>query len=265
MRVKEEPVKSVVPWVTIGRPRVPEPANRTDPWTVRVPVPPIVPVAEVQMSWSVIVRLPLPVKMPPVMERLVSVESEVIDNEPRLIGEVVGRKGTTKDAVEEFRNQFPDHGAELQVFGDASGRNKSGQTARTDYQLIMEALRGYSAQVRLMIPSKNPPVRDRINNVNRILRGEDGIGPAKVDVDYCQFLIDDFLNSQWDKHGKDLHKVSDPEDPAAEWTHGTDAVGYWWWRLFPFVRPAHTRAAQMVGRKDGRAKPLVYKRIAGDA
>lgn len=188
---------------------------------------------------------------------------QIINGHPRIIGEVVVRGGTTKDAVEEFRNQFPAHGGELQIYGDASGKNKSGQTARTDYQLIVEALRGYQAPVRLMIPGANPRVRDRVNNTNRILRGEDGVGPLKLDEEYCQFLIDDFLNSQWDKSGRDLKKVTDPEDPAAEWTHGTDAAGYWLWRLFPFVTPVAAQVAKK--QRKGAARPLVYGRIAGDA
>jgi hypothetical protein len=168
---------------------------------------------------------------------------QIVDGQPMIFDEVVVRMGTVDDAVQEFRNKYPDHGAELQIFGDASGRSHNPQTVRTDYSVMMEGFRGYAAPIRLMVPAKNPPVKDRINNTNRILRGEDGIGPLKIDAD-CEFFIEDFMQTQWHPNGRDIMKVTDPEDPESERSHATDGAGYWLYRLFPFVRPMIHLAAQ---------------------
>jgi len=155
---------------------------------------------------------------------------------PMIFDEVVVRQGSIEDAVQEFRNLYPAHRAELQIFGDAAGRQHNTQTVRTDYNTMMEGFRGYAAPIRMMVPRANPPVKDRINNTNRILRGEDVIGAALID-DRCTFYIEDFMQTQWHVNGKEIKKVTNPEDPEAERSHATDAAGYWWYRLFPFVRP----------------------------
>jgi len=155
---------------------------------------------------------------------------------PMIFDEIVVRMGTIEDAVQEFRNLYPSHPSELQIYGDAAGRSHNPQTTRTDYATMMEGFRGYPGHIRLMVPSKNPPVRDRINNTNRILRGEDAMGPLQIDA-RCEFGIEDFMQTQWHPNSKDIRKISDPEDPEAERSHFTDGAGYWLFRIFPFVRP----------------------------
>ncbi len=186
--------------------------------------------------------------------------AQVIDGKPCILKEVVVRQGTIKDCVEQFRDYFPAQSAELEIHGDSSGRARSAQTARSDYQLVVEAFKGYSAPIRLCVAAANPHVRDRINNHNRILRGEDNVGPLKLDPDHCQHLIEDHLNTEWHPNGRDILKVSDPNDPASEWTHGTDAIGYWLWRRYPMTMPIATLATMKK-----KSKPLVYRRVAGDA
>jgi hypothetical protein len=161
-----------------------------------------------------------------------------LDGLPKVLKCLPVRGGTVQDCVEEFRNWFPDHGGELQIHGDAAGRAHSPQTAVTDYSAMMEAFRGYQAPIRLMVPAKNPPVRDRINNVNRILRGQDGIGPVKIDPDHADWLIQCLLQTQWHPNGKDILKITDPENPESEYSHASDELGYWLFRIYPFRRVA---------------------------
>jgi hypothetical protein len=155
---------------------------------------------------------------------------------PMIFDEIVVRMGSINDAVQDFRNLYPAHPSELQIYGDAAGRQHNTQTTRTDYQTMYEGFRGYPGAIRLMVPASNPPVKDRINNTNRILRGEDVVGPLQID-DRCEFYIEDFMQTQWHPNGRAINKVTDPEDPEAERSHATDAAGYWLFRLFPFVRP----------------------------
>jgi hypothetical protein len=166
-----------------------------------------------------------------------------VDGKPRpmIFDEVVVRMGSIEDAVQQFRNKYPAHPSELQIYGDASGRSHNPQTTRTDYATMYEGFRGYPGAIRLMVPAANPAVKDRINNTNRILRGEDIVGPLQID-DQCEFFIEDFMQTQWHPNGRDINKVTNPEDPEAERSHATDGAGYWLFRLFPFVRPVVLKA-----------------------
>ena len=157
---------------------------------------------------------------------------------PMVIDEVVVHGDSVTAAANEFRDKFPDHRHDLIIYGDASGRSK-GQTAKTDYQLIIEAMEGYSAPIVLRVQKQNPAPRDRINSLNRLLKGnpEKGIPVLKIDEEHCPFLIRDLTQCHWNKAGTDVEKVTDPEKREAELTHATDAIGYWAWREFPFVKP----------------------------
>jgi hypothetical protein len=76
--------------------------------------------------------------------------------------------------------------------------------------------------------TRNPFVKDRINNVNRLLK--DG----RIIIDpKCKRLIQDFEKVVWD--GQDLDKRSD-----ASLTHISDALGYWCWSLDNMVYRAPT-------------------------
>ncbi len=127
--------------------------------------------------------------------------------------------------VAEFRSRYPHHGAAVRIYGDWSGRAKSPQSSHSNYYLMQEALKGYPAPIELRVPTTgNPPVRDRINAMNRQLMGIDGrvgvvIGPqcVELDADFCEVLRD--------PNGGIL-KSKNPDNPYFMRTHASDAVGY---------------------------------------
>lgn len=177
---------------------------------------------------------------------------------PRAIEQIkIGTDATSEAMVREFRNRWPAHRAEVKVYGDASGKAR-GQTGKTDYQLIELAFRGYSAPVSFMVPDTNPSIRDRINTVNRCLKGRDGSPLLLVDEEKCPDLIADFQEVAWRADGKDLLKVWDYDDPYHERTHISDAIGYFLCREFSIGVELSASA------RPKKVRPLRYGRLIGD-
>jgi hypothetical protein len=108
------------------------------------------------------------------------------------------------------------------LYGDATGASRS-TASRTDYELIEIFFRAKSQfKLQLDIPRSNPPVRDRVNSVNAMLRNAAGEIRTRVHPD-CRELITDFREVTW-KEGSpnfDLDKTTDKTR-----THLTDALGY---------------------------------------
>ena len=93
-----------------------------------------------------------------------------------------------------------------------------------------------------------------------------GIPVLKIDPDHAPFLCKDLVQCHWNRAGTDVEKVTDPEKKEAEWSHATDALGYWAWREFPFhaprrAKPGDTRVGTMVRAK--RAAKLDWDNVAG--
>lgn len=104
------------------------------------------------------------------------------------------------------------------VFPDSTGRNRK-TSGKSDHIILEEC--GFKVQ-----QTRNPFVRDRLNNVNRLLRD----GAIIIDPK-CRKLINDLEKVTWD--GNDLDKRTDPM-----LTHISDALGYWCWALDRIDGPA---------------------------
>lgn len=115
------------------------------------------------------------------------------------------------------------------LYGDASGEARS-TSSRSDYELIRIFFRTRSQfRLNVDVPASNPPVRDRVNSVNAMLRNAAGNVRTLVHPE-CRELITDLQQVTWKQGapGFDLDKVSDKTR-----THLTDALGYMIWRLAP--------------------------------
>lgn len=97
------------------------------------------------------------------------------------------------------------------VYPDSTGKNRK-TSGKSDHLILKDD--GF-----IVKDTRNPFVKDRINNVNRLLR--DG----RIIIDpRCKRLIQDLEKVVWD--GNDLDKRSDPMI-----THISDALGYWTWSV----------------------------------
>jgi hypothetical protein len=144
-----------------------------------------------------------------------------------VIDEVVGAQDT--DALgQEIRRRYPDH--KIYGYPDASGGNRSTNATKTDIQ-ILESY-GISNQS----PQANPPIKDRVNNVQAML--ENGKGQNRLQIwQGCKKLIECMELQCWDE------KTQLP-DKQSGFDHLNDCLGYWLHRDFSML---HKNAGRTTG------------------
>lgn len=142
----------------------------------------------------------------------------------RALDEVVVSTGGIPALGREFRRRYPLHGAELLIYGDAMGLKRSAQTTKSDYDILCAELEGLPYPYSLMLPTINPPERERINATNFLFRGPGGEVRFECSPD-CKELIEDYETVQLNKFGGIL-KSHDLADPYYQRTHTSDAFGY---------------------------------------
>ncbi len=175
------------------------------------------------------------------MNPLCSVLLQAIDGTVRILEEMILPDSNTLAACEELlaRTERWTHGRlGIYVYGDATADQRRTSALRTDWQIVKDFFGRYPDrfQAGFRVPSVNPPVKDRVNCVNAVLRNHAGQFRMLVDPK-CKHLIKDFEQVCWktDPHGNSLVEL-DKSD--AQRTHVSDAVGYYVAREFP-MRSQH--------------------------
>ena len=161
----------------------------------------------------------------------------------RLYRELILDEGNISEMVTKFREFHPYHLAEVHLYGDASGRDRSHQTNMTSYTIIMNEMVDYPAPVKMHVQEKNPSITDRINAVNRCFKDEEGVVRIELSPD-CSELIEDFDQVLSDGKGG-IKKVFNRKDPYFKRTHTSDAFGYWVTYVAP-VQPIGYQREQSV-------------------
>jgi hypothetical protein len=111
----------------------------------------------------------------------------------------------------------------IPVYPDSAGSARSTTSHRSDHQILKD----YGFQV--IAKKANPPVIDRINALNRMLK--DANGRIKMTVDpSCKYLIKDLEQCQRDRAGK-IEKTKD-----ISLTHALDACSYYIALKHPIVK-----------------------------
>jgi hypothetical protein len=119
---------------------------------------------------------------------------------------------TTYDMAELMMQDFP--GADIYV--DSSGKARRSSATKSDHDILR--MNGFNVKS----PRSNPPVRERVNCVNKLIR--DG----NFSVENCPNLVMDLEQNVW--RGFDIDK----RDPKQ--THLTDSLGYMASYLFPIKK-----------------------------
>lgn len=97
------------------------------------------------------------------------------------------------------------------IYPDSTGKNRK-TSGKSDHQILKDD--GFTLH-----DTRNPFVKDRVNNINRLLRdGRIIISPK------CKNLIKDLEQVVW--KGDDLD-----DGPEKQLTHISDALGYWCWAI----------------------------------
>jgi PBSX family phage terminase large subunit len=133
----------------------------------------------------------------------------------------------TDSLAKEIKSRYPFN--KIYIYPDASGGNRSTNATKTDIQ-ILESY-GFINQSA----ASNPPIRDRVNSVQRLF--EDGRGNIRLKIHSSAKKLIECLELQ------SYTEKGDP-DKEAGYDHMVDALGYICWRLF---NPLHMGA----GRKTG--------------
>ena len=128
------------------------------------------------------------------------------------------KHSSTEKTVQAFCDDFKDKREKMQIKirGDATGKARSSTTGRSDYFYVEEILRENGFQFQKEISGRNPPIIDRVKNVNGWLKPFKGPHRIEIDPD-CINLIRD-LSSQ-ELNGRI------PSD-ANNLGHKADALGY---------------------------------------
>jgi hypothetical protein len=167
-----------------------------------------------------------------------SVIAQIAGGKVRVLGEIVKRRATTRQACEEFLERFPDHTAGIVIYGDASG-NQSQTTGASDYEMVREFFAIHtSVPVQYKVPKSNPSVRERINLTNSKLRNASGEIGLVVDSS-CKELIKDFEQVCFKEDSNVIDKDRDRQR-----THLSDALGYLLWQ--------ECRPLAPIGERPGR-------------
>ena len=206
------------------------------------------------------------------MNPLCSVLGQIVHGRVHILDELILPNSNTLAACEEFLDrtrkwttapEFPDLPQDSEVleeilaglkppplnvyvYGDATGVRRQTSASRTDWQIVKEFFGRYTDRYNagFHVASANPPVKDRINCVNAMLRNHAGEHRLLIDP-RCKHLIKDLEQVCWkaDPHGNPLAEL-DKSDPRR--THASDAVGYWIAREFPMRAPRGERGGPSI-------------------
>jgi hypothetical protein len=140
---------------------------------------------------------------------------------------VIEGSATTAEAAARVIAKLPDSATHISIYGDASGKARSTKSKRSDYETIRAVMGQHYGSFELQVPGSNPPVRDRVNAFNAMLRAADGTVRYSVHPQ-CEYLVRDLARVKYRAGTSDIDKTSD-----RTLSHASDAEGYRLVSLFP--------------------------------
>jgi phage terminase large subunit-like protein len=159
------------------------------------------------------------------VEPMVSLVCQRVGDIFWVLRELTLEEASIPDMCDMFKMHFPDHPAEIWLYGDATANKRTSQTGKTDYFIVLNEMRSYGTGVKMKVPPENPKIADRINAVNHLLKDETGQVRLFIDTS-CQELISDLEGVLRDFKGG-IQKTYNRKDPYFRRTHWSDALGYW--------------------------------------
>lgn len=142
----------------------------------------------------------------------------------------IGTKEMIRKVAFKYRDYF------LQIFGDASGtKGTTSNMGKTDYDQMSEELMEMGIEHTIDVNPSNPLVKDRVENVNRLLC--DGTGKHRLTYNpQTAPLFDADVQLVGWKFREGIGKAKLTGNGKTELTHATDGAGYALHKLFPPIR-----------------------------
>lgn len=129
------------------------------------------------------------------------------------VDEIVQFSSNTEEICEELEKRYWRHQVQMVIYPDPAGGARQHARGETDLDILRE--KGFK---RIKYRKKHPPVADRINAVNRMLRAADGSVRLRID-DKCKHFITALEQTIYKPGSRDVDK-----DAGVE--HSADAGGY---------------------------------------
>lgn len=130
-----------------------------------------------------------------------------------IVDEIVLFGSNTEESVDEIERKYYRNRESIVIFPDPAGTQRQHARGETDLDIFRE--RGFK---KIKHRRKHPPIADRVNCVNRMLRSADGKVRLYIDKD-CKAVIESFEQTIYKRGSRDIDKTMNLE-------HSTDALGY---------------------------------------
>ena len=130
-----------------------------------------------------------------------------------IVDEIIRFDSNTEESVDEIERRYYRYRNNTTIFPDPAGNSRQHARGETDLDIFRE--RGFK---RIKHRRKHPPVADRVNCVNRMLRSADGTVRLYVDP-RCKNVIDSLDQTTYKKGSRDI-------DKSMGLDHAGDALGY---------------------------------------
>lgn len=149
----------------------------------------------------------------------VSIVSVIRGSKIMILDEILSKN--TFNVVENIKEKYKGH--KITIYPDASGKNNSTNSSKSDIDILREA--GF----KIVAPSKNPRIVDRVNSVNNLMK----INNFLINVDNCPSLTKALEQQVYDKNGK-----PEKQDGIAGSTDDyLDAMGYFINQKHKIIKP----------------------------
>lgn len=129
------------------------------------------------------------------------------------VGEIVQFGSNTEEICDALDQRLWRHQKQVVIYPDPASGQRQHARGETDLDILRE--KGFK---RIKNRKKHPPIADRVNSVNRMLRTADGQIKMRID-ESCKHLINSFEQTIYKPGSRDIDKAAGVE-------HSADAAGY---------------------------------------
>lgn len=130
-----------------------------------------------------------------------------------VVDEIFLHNSNTEELVEELERRYWEHMSGVTIYPDPAGAARQHARGESDLEIFRQ--KGFN---RIKFKRKHPPIADRVNAVNRVIKDASGQIRLRV-APGCANVIESLEQTLYKAGSRDI-------DKAASMEHITDAMGY---------------------------------------